>query len=64
MSWIKEVCVNTLSGGSVRVAKRAFGISFFTEVELEKITNLKRLALDKKRFGNVLIGSCRSLVGC
>jgi hypothetical protein len=47
MSWIKEVCVNTFCGASVRVVKKAFGISFFTEVELEKITNLKRLALDK-----------------
>lgn len=44
MSWIKEVCVNTFCGASVRVAKKAFGVSFFTEVEVEKIAGFKRLA--------------------
>lgn len=45
MSWIKEVCEDTICGSALRLVKGIFGISLFTASETEEINSLKKLAL-------------------
>ena len=45
MAWIKEVCEDVVCGGGLGIVKGLFGISVFTEAEVEEINSLKKLAL-------------------
>lgn len=45
MPWIKDVCIDSICGTCLGVAKGAFGISVFTSEEAQEIHNLKTLAL-------------------
>ena len=45
MPWIKDICVDALCGASLGVVKGIFGISVFTESEIDEINSLKQLAL-------------------
>lgn len=45
MVWIKDVCVDTFCGSGLGIVQGLFGISMFTDAEVEEIFNLKSLAL-------------------
>ena len=45
MSWLKEVCEDTICGGGLGIVKGVFGVSLFTSSETEEIMALKDLAL-------------------
>lgn len=45
MAWIRETCEDVICGGGLGILKRVFGISLFTDTEVEEITSLKKLTL-------------------
>lgn len=45
MPWFKELCNDLVCGGTVGIAKGVFGISLFTESEMDEIISLKKLAI-------------------
>ena len=45
MPWLKELCMDTICGGTLGLVKGVCGISLFTASETEEILSLKQLAL-------------------